>query len=389
MTGISRIAVVVGLGINCCAYAQGFTDFEKMKKLLIHSNEDRELNDENSKIVAHPFNEVDGTKKSKIKSQAECPTIIETHELTVQYLSPLVIRKELENIILNENQDNEYICFFDENFMQNHSIIFWNLIWYYKRIGVDCSCLENILLNHRIKLLAQKENLTIEGNYFEYKNIFSNLSLYEYHTHPYVRVFCLWDNLDLHNQKQNFEIPLYISWLRKNYKSFQNDSRFRLVTVLNPDDLINMKKTSINDSGLSKLFDLILRNVKDNEITDPFSNLVRDRFIAKRNFNKILFLIIVALERELIDIDAFDTEPSTESYSSLVSKIVQPFAGLAEKKPPILNTSFFEYGLTENARLELSYFDNKNSIFDQKKIYITENFLYSLSFDGFDKMNLS
>ncbi|RNA04800.1 hypothetical protein BpHYR1_001226 [Brachionus plicatilis] len=25
MTGISRIAVVVGPGINCCAYAQGFT----------------------------------------------------------------------------------------------------------------------------------------------------------------------------------------------------------------------------------------------------------------------------------------------------------------------------------------------------------------------------
>ncbi|RMZ93592.1 hypothetical protein BpHYR1_050697 [Brachionus plicatilis] len=25
MTGISRIAVVAGLGINCCAYAQGFT----------------------------------------------------------------------------------------------------------------------------------------------------------------------------------------------------------------------------------------------------------------------------------------------------------------------------------------------------------------------------
>ncbi|RNA34489.1 hypothetical protein BpHYR1_041744 [Brachionus plicatilis] len=33
MTGISRIAVVVGLGINCCAYAQGFTS----KSLLFNS----------------------------------------------------------------------------------------------------------------------------------------------------------------------------------------------------------------------------------------------------------------------------------------------------------------------------------------------------------------
>ncbi|RNA20366.1 hypothetical protein BpHYR1_022860 [Brachionus plicatilis] len=32
MTGISRIAVVVGLGINCCAYAQGFTTQSMMLK---------------------------------------------------------------------------------------------------------------------------------------------------------------------------------------------------------------------------------------------------------------------------------------------------------------------------------------------------------------------
>ncbi|RNA32388.1 hypothetical protein BpHYR1_052351 [Brachionus plicatilis] len=28
MTGISRIAVVAGLGINCCAYVQGFTVYQ-------------------------------------------------------------------------------------------------------------------------------------------------------------------------------------------------------------------------------------------------------------------------------------------------------------------------------------------------------------------------
>lgn len=272
---------------------------------LFIKNEEKELEKENNFSESDPFGPLNTKKRINSKKQTKYPIVIEEEELTVQYLSPLVLRKELENIILNENQDNEEFCFFDENFMLNHKIIFWNMIWYYKRIGVDSSYLENILLNSRIKLKANKDNISLEGNYFDYKNIFSEISFSEYNTHPYVRIYCMWDNLSLHNQK-NFEIPLYISWLRENHNTFINESNFRLVTVLNWDDLINAKQSGISENGLSKNFDLILRNVKENEIIVPFNNLVRDRFIANRNFHsiyrEILFLIIVALDRDLIDI---------------------------------------------------------------------------------------
>lgn len=281
-----------------------FKDLENMKKLF-EKTENTKVEPNRDNIESHPFNAVE-TKKQNLNTKKEFPTTIKTTEFTVQYLSPLVVRKELENIILNENIENEDLCFFNENFMINHNIIFWNMIWYYKRTGLDCSFLENILLNHRIKLMADKENIPLDGNYFNFKDIFSNLSLSDYHTHPFVRIYCMWDNLTLHNQKKMLEIPLYISWLQKNGDNFFNDSRTRLVSILNPDELNNLRKTCINESGLLKIFDLILRNVKENEITYPFCNLVRERVIAKRNFKsiyrEILFLIIVALERELIDI---------------------------------------------------------------------------------------
>ncbi|RNA36718.1 hypothetical protein BpHYR1_013380 [Brachionus plicatilis] len=41
MTGISRIAVVVGLGINCCAYAQGFTN--SLYKLLKSTPKNKDI----------------------------------------------------------------------------------------------------------------------------------------------------------------------------------------------------------------------------------------------------------------------------------------------------------------------------------------------------------
>lgn len=274
--------------------------------VLLKKNEEKKQDNENGHSESDPFGLLNTKKQIDSEPKTKFPVVIGREEFTVQYLSPLVIRKELENIIINKNQENDEVCFFDENFMLNHKIIFWNMIWYYKRIGVDSSYLENILLNYRIKLKADKENISLEGNYFDYKNIFSELSFSEYNTHPYVRIYCMWDNLYLHNQKKNFEIPLYISWLRKNYNIFLSDSNFRLVSILNWDDVINAKQSCIDENGLSKIFELILRNIKDNEIVNPFRNLVRDRIIANRNFysiyREILFFIIVALERHLIDI---------------------------------------------------------------------------------------
>jgi hypothetical protein len=46
--------------------------------------------------------------------------------ITVHYLSPLVLRKELENII--ETSDPEHTDLYRVDFKDKHPILFWNLV---------------------------------------------------------------------------------------------------------------------------------------------------------------------------------------------------------------------------------------------------------------------
>ena len=232
---------------------------------------------------------------------------ISTMEFTVQYLSPLVVRKELENIITNNSSENEDISLINEKFMNEHSIIFWNLIWYFKRIGVDCSHLETVLLNSRINFFLNQSEKKMNENYsYDYKSVISNLSNPQYNNHPHVRINCMWDNLKLRNDITHYEVPLYVNWLTNNYSFVELHSKKRLVTVLTLDELKSIRKTTIKPTSLAKLFELIIRNIKESEISVPITNLIREKFTSKINYSsiyrEILYFIIIALERELIDL---------------------------------------------------------------------------------------
>lgn len=50
--------------------------------------------------------------------------------LTVPYLNPLVLRKELENILTQEGD----IALIKPEFVDEHPIIYWNLLWLMERI---------------------------------------------------------------------------------------------------------------------------------------------------------------------------------------------------------------------------------------------------------------
>lgn len=52
--------------------------------------------------------------------------------ITVPYLSPLVLRKEVENVLTNEGD----LSLAKPDFVDEHPIIYWNLIWYFKRINL-------------------------------------------------------------------------------------------------------------------------------------------------------------------------------------------------------------------------------------------------------------
>jgi len=55
---------------------------------------------------------------------------IHKSSLTVPYLNPLVLRKELENILTQEGD----IALIKPEFVEEHPIIYWNLLWLMERI---------------------------------------------------------------------------------------------------------------------------------------------------------------------------------------------------------------------------------------------------------------
>lgn len=53
-----------------------------------------------------------------------------SENFTIPYLNPLVLRKELENILTQEGD----LALLKPNFVEEHPIIYWNLLWIMERI---------------------------------------------------------------------------------------------------------------------------------------------------------------------------------------------------------------------------------------------------------------
>lgn len=52
--------------------------------------------------------------------------------ITVPYLSPLVVWKELESLLENEGDPAITV----PGFVDHHPIVFWNLVWYFRRLDL-------------------------------------------------------------------------------------------------------------------------------------------------------------------------------------------------------------------------------------------------------------
>lgn len=66
---------------------------------------------------------------------------------SVPYLNPLVLRKELENILSQEGD----LSISEPKFIDEHPIIYWNLIWVFERINVN-TYLPNLYLKNRAEV---------------------------------------------------------------------------------------------------------------------------------------------------------------------------------------------------------------------------------------------
>ncbi|XP_006831582.1 PREDICTED: C-myc promoter-binding protein isoform X2 [Chrysochloris asiatica] len=192
--------------------------------------------------------------------------------VTVPYLSPLVVWKELESLL--ENEGDHAITVAD--FVDHHPIVFWNLVWYFRRLDLP-SNLPGLILSS------------------EHCNKYSKIPRHcMSEDSKHVLIQMLWDNMKLHQDPGQ---PLYILWNAHTQK-------YPMV------HLLQKSENSFNQELLKS----IVKSIKRNDVYGPMSQILETlskcpHFKRQRSlYREILFLSLVALGRENIDIDVFDKE---------------------------------------------------------------------------------
>ncbi|XP_011331816.2 DENN domain-containing protein Crag isoform X3 [Ooceraea biroi] len=191
--------------------------------------------------------------------------------ITVPYLNPLVLRKELESVLSQEGD----ICLTKHRFIQEHPIVYWNLIWYFERINLTSNLPDLWLSNDKSSELQR--------------------------TAGSVGVRTMWDNERLHMDR----LPMYLQW-----KLNSTEDRTLMQTVI----------TYVRCNDLAEpIIRVALERSKHQSTDHPFS-IYRD----------ILFLAFTVLGRTNIDQGVFDREYSlslekfSENEEKLLHKIDAP-----------------------------------------------------------------
>uniref|UniRef100_A0A8B9JYJ6 DENN/MADD domain containing 4A n=1 Tax=Astyanax mexicanus TaxID=7994 RepID=A0A8B9JYJ6_ASTMX len=164
--------------------------------------------------------------------------------VTVPYLSPLVLWKELESLL--ENEGDKAIS--SAAIVDHHPIVFWNLVWFFRRLELP-SNLPALILSS--KHCSFDEQLLQSSASEDSKNVLVQI---------------LWDNPKLHQDPIS---PLYNNILL-----------------------------------LFSLFTYILQEMSVNQMCKPCHFVL----LCRSLYRDLLFLSLVALGKNSINIDAFDRE---------------------------------------------------------------------------------
>uniref|UniRef100_A0A8D0AGF4 DENN domain containing 4C n=1 Tax=Sander lucioperca TaxID=283035 RepID=A0A8D0AGF4_SANLU len=188
--------------------------------------------------------------------------------VSVPYLSPLVLRKELETLLENEGDQVIYT----HKFLSQHPIIFWNLVWYFRRLDLHTHLPGLILTSEHCNKGVQ---LPLTSLSQDSKQVYVQL---------------LWDNINLHQEHGE---PLYLLWRTLLEKK----------GTLAPTD----------HQEIRTLLNTIVRNIQTNDVYGPINLLIREikrrpEGVKRSIYREILFLSLVALGKENIDVEAFDRE---------------------------------------------------------------------------------
>ncbi|GIY17953.1 c-myc promoter-binding protein [Caerostris darwini] len=222
---------------------------------------------------------------SLLKQETRRFSLSEIDPITVPYLSPLVLRKEVENVLEHEG-DN---CMTKAEFVDQHPIIYWNLVWFFKRIGVT-SHLPSLILFSESSTKGKK--IPQEWQKADVKS---------------VSVHCVWDNVKLHDDMGQ---PFYLLWAQQ-----ESGEKSSLVTALLTDE----------PQASKNILKQILGRLQCNDLYSPICMLMNERKKGPHRkhhhsiYREILFLSFVAIGRENIDNLSFDLE-YRKSYSKLSNK---------------------------------------------------------------------
>jgi len=241
-----------------------------------------------------PQNTMEKMKQS-FRPQSSSPPI------SVHYLSPLVLRKELENIIDTPDPSNSPL--YHMNFMEKHPILFWNLIWFFRRIHVSSHLFQMLLRS----ISSSTSDNKVKSNLQQEKCILGQ-ELYD--DRASIRIRCLWDSIIRHH---DIAEPMYKTWEYDGYDGGQ--------TIV-----ANALITDEHSTVMGKVIRAMVSSIEHNDLHHPVQLFVREssksirrRFRRRSMYRELLFLAIIALGREKISYDAFDRE-YTNVYQKLNDK---------------------------------------------------------------------
>uniref|UniRef100_A0A671YX96 DENN domain containing 4C n=1 Tax=Sparus aurata TaxID=8175 RepID=A0A671YX96_SPAAU len=228
--------------------------------------------------------------------------------VSVPYLSPLVLRKELETLLENEGDQVIYT----HKFLSQHPIIFWNLVWYFRRLDLP-SHLPGLILTSEHCNKGVQLPLT---------------SLSQDSKQVYVQL--LWDNINLHQEHGD---PLYLQWRTLCECAHRHTSG-----------------CGVSLSFIRTLLNTIVRNIQTNDVYGPINLLIRE--IKRRPegvkrqrsiYRDILFLSLVALGKENIDVEAFDREYRI-AYDQLSTEQLKSLHRIDEPPTPSIQWCLKSFG---------------------------------------------
>uniref|UniRef100_A0AAQ4NWZ9 DENN/MADD domain containing 4A n=1 Tax=Gasterosteus aculeatus aculeatus TaxID=481459 RepID=A0AAQ4NWZ9_GASAC len=213
-----------------------------------------------------------GGKMSATDRTAPSPEDAGPAEVTVPYLSPLVLWKEMESLLVNEGDE----AISSPTVVDQHPIVFWNLVWYFRRLELPSNLPALILASQHCSHGDQTpQSVSSEDS-------------------KQVLVRIMWDNLKLHKDKDQ---PCYVLW--------------------NTHCATSLVRSGLCEEGQLFTVELLqgfVRSIKKSDVYQPMSQIIQLLgpelgFKRQRSlYRDLLFLALVALGKNNININAFDRE---------------------------------------------------------------------------------